>query len=140
MMTPYHLEEASEDGLEANLYFLLRGTNRKTPPLEKDCVYTELEKGDALIMLSSLYHGGGHNTTEDEYRLMFAAFTVRGHLRQEENQYLAIPAETVKKYDRETQKFIGYYISNPSCGYVDEMDPIYTLYPEELKDAKVGGF
>ena len=104
----------------------------------KDCVYTELEKGDALIMLSSLVHGGGTNSTKDDYRLMFATFSIRGHLRQEENQYLSVPSEMVKKYDRETQKYIGYFISDPSCGYVDELDPIYTLYPEELKDVKPG--
>lgn len=105
-----------------------------------DCVFAEMEKGDALIMLSSLYHGGGNNTTTDEYRLMFATFAVRGYLRQEENQYLAIPKEVARQYDRATQRFIGYYISEPACGYVEEVDPIYTLYPEELKNVKPTDF
>lgn len=116
----------------------LWGTDRKTPPNVNDCVYSELEKGDALIMLSSLVHGGGTNSTKNDYRTMFATFSVRGHLRQEENQYLSIPPEMVKKYDRETQKYVGYFISDPSCGYVNELDPIYTLYPEELKDVTPG--
>lgn len=91
-------------------------------------------------MLSSLFHGGGHNVTPDQYRVMFATFSIRGFLRQEENQYLSIPKEKVMQYDRKTQQFIGYYISEPSCGYVEEFDPIYTLYPEELESQKVGGF
>ena len=115
-----------------------RGSDRETPPNVDDCVHSELEKGDALIMLSSLVHGGGKNSTKDDYRLMFATFSVRGHLRQEENQYLSVPPEMVKKYDRETQKYVGYFISDPSCGYVNELDPIYTLYPEELKDVRPG--
>jgi ectoine hydroxylase-related dioxygenase (phytanoyl-CoA dioxygenase family) len=104
----------------------------------KDCSFAEMDKGDGLILLSSLYHGGGSNTTLDEHRLMFSTFVVRGHLRQEENQYLAIPKEIVRNYDRETQKFIGYAINQPACGNVEEMDPMYTLYPEKYKDMKPG--
>ncbi|KAH8693805.1 phytanoyl-CoA dioxygenase [Talaromyces proteolyticus] len=118
----------------------LWGTDRKTPPSTSDCVFAEMEKGDALIIFSSVYHGGGNNTTTDEHRLMFSTFAIRGYLRQEENQYLAVPADKVKQYDRATQKFIGYAISDPACGYVEELDPIYTLYPEELKNVKPTDF
>ncbi|KAL4876911.1 hypothetical protein BJY04DRAFT_222587 [Aspergillus karnatakaensis] len=114
----------------------LWGTNRATPPDEDDCVYAEMNKGDALIFFSSLYHGAGHNTTADEYRMMFSTCAIRGYFRQEENQFLAVPAERMREYDRPTQKFTGYYLSDPVCGHVDEQDPIYVLYPEELKDAK----
>lgn len=64
---------------------------------------------------------------------MFSTFVTRGYLRQEENQFLAVPQETVRQYDRETQNFIGYSISDPACGQVEQIDPIYTLYPELLK-------
>jgi ectoine hydroxylase-related dioxygenase (phytanoyl-CoA dioxygenase family) len=119
---------------------MCRGTNRKMPPNTKDCIHAEMEKGDGLIFLSSVFHGGGNNTTADEHRLMFSTFAVRGYMRQEENQFLAVPAEKVKQYDRATQKFIGYAISDPACGYVEELDPIYTLYPEELKGVKPTDF
>lgn len=99
-----------------------------------------MEKGDALIMLSSVFHGGGNNTTKDEHRLMFSAFVVRGYLRQEENQFLAVPKEVVKQYDRATQKFIGYSISHPACGHVEQLDPIFTLYPEESKNMRPSDF
>ena len=64
----------------------------------------------------------------------------RGYLRQEENQYLAVPRDVVKQYDTDTQEFIGYYISDPACGWVEEMDPLYFLYPERLKDVKPKDF
>ncbi|KAL3487394.1 hypothetical protein BJX62DRAFT_228095 [Aspergillus germanicus] len=82
--------------------------------------------------LHSVMHGGGNNTTIDNYRLVYSTFVVRGYLRQEENQFLAIPREIVKTFDRQTQEFIGYYISEPACGHVEQMDPIYVLYPELL--------
>ncbi|KAJ5871665.1 phytanoyl-CoA dioxygenase family protein [Penicillium soppii] len=118
----------------------LWSTERGPSPNAKDCVTPEMDKGDAFIMLSSVYHGGGENTTTDQYRLAFATFAIRGYLRQEENQYLAIPREVVKEHDRETQQFMGYYMSEPACGYVEQLDPIYVLYPELLKDAKLEDF
>jgi ectoine hydroxylase-related dioxygenase (phytanoyl-CoA dioxygenase family) len=99
-----------------------------------------MNKGDAFIMLSSVYHGGGNNTTTDEKRLVFSTFGVRGHLRQEENQFLAVPREIVKQYNRETQRFIGYSINEPACGNVEQLDPIYVLYPELLKDVRPQDF
>ncbi|KAL4996708.1 hypothetical protein BDV10DRAFT_171723 [Aspergillus recurvatus] len=114
----------------------LWGTDRPNPPRTADCVYASMSKGDALIFFSSLYHGAGHNTTTDEHRIMFSTCAIRGYFRQEENQFLAVPPERVREYDRETQKFIGYYLSDPVCGHVDEQDPIYVLYPEELQGAK----
>ena len=46
------------------------------PPRVEECIFAEMEKGDAFIMLASAYHGGGHNATKDERRLMFATFSV----------------------------------------------------------------
>lgn len=49
--------------------------------------------------------------------------------------YLAIPREVLMKYDRHIQQFIGYSASDPGCGLVNDLDPIYSLYPEELEKA-----
>lgn len=89
-----------------------------------------MEKGDAFIMLASAFHGGGNNTTKDEKRLVFSTFSVRGYLRQEENQFLAVPKEVARKYDRSVQDFMGYSMSEPAGGWVEQMDPIYALRPE----------
>ncbi|CBF73898.1 hypothetical protein AN8106.2 [Aspergillus nidulans FGSC A4] len=102
-----------------------------TPPPESAIIVPRLSKGDAFMMLSSLRHGGGNNTTSDQHRLIYCSFATRGFLRQEENQYLAVPGDVVKSYDRATQQFIGYYISEPACGQVNQRDPIYVLYPED---------
>lgn len=88
-----------------------------------------MHKGDAFIMLASAYHGGGNNVTKDEYRLLFSTFAVRGYMRQEENQFLTVPLEMAKTYDRPIQEFMGYSMSDPACGNVDQVDPIFLLRP-----------
>ncbi|KAL4758307.1 phytanoyl-CoA dioxygenase family protein [Aspergillus foveolatus] len=114
----------------------LWGSDRPNPPKVTDCTYASMEKGDALVLFSSLYHGGGHNTTTNEHRLVFTTCAIRSYFRQEENQYLAVPMQRVREYDRDTQKFIGYSMSEPACGHANEMDPIYLVNPEELETAK----
>ncbi|KAL0935801.1 phytanoyl dioxygenase family protein [Colletotrichum truncatum] len=118
----------------------LWGTDRELPPQVDDCIYAEMNKGDAFIMLASAYHAGGHNTTEDEERLIFSTFSTRGYLRQEENQFLSIPHDIAKKYDRPVQEYMGYALSNPACGYVDQMDPILVLRPELKGDGRPQDF
>lgn len=36
-----------------------RATYRDTPPREDEAIVPELEKGDALILFASVFHGGG---------------------------------------------------------------------------------
>ncbi|KAH8432831.1 phytanoyl-CoA dioxygenase family protein [Aspergillus melleus] len=115
-------------------------SNRQTPPLLKDCAFAEMEKGDAFLMMASVYHGGGNNTTSDQRRLVYSTFATRGYLRQEENQFLAVPQDVVRKYDRATQNFIGYAISEPAAGQVQQLDPIYVLYPELLSKTRPTDF
>lgn len=110
------------------------------PPRVEECIYAEMEKGDAFIMLASAYHAGGHNTTKDQRRLMFATFSIRGYLRQEENQFLSVPQDVAKKLDQPIQEFMGYSMSDPACGYVDQMDPIFVLRPELKGDGRPSDF
>lgn len=76
--------------------------------------YAELNPGDGFMMLSSCYHGGSANKTEDEERLLFSCFMTRGWLRQEENQYLAVPAHKAKALPLRIQKLMGYATSDVS--------------------------
>lgn len=119
---------------------LNRGSDRTMPPRVEECIFAEMEKGDGFIMLASAFHGGGSNITEDERRLVFATFVVRGYLRQEENQFLAVPRDVARSYDREVQEYMGYRMSQPACGYVEQLEPIYHLCPDLLKDARPEDF
>ncbi|KAF2797963.1 hypothetical protein K505DRAFT_212709, partial [Melanomma pulvis-pyrius CBS 109.77] len=85
-------------------------------------VPAELDAGDAFFMLSSCYHGAGHNASDKE-RLVSAYFMMRLELRQEENLYLAPPLDVVKKYTRSVQKRLGYNIAPVNLGWVDHTSP-----------------
>lgn len=77
--------------------------------------------------LGSTYHGAGQNTTSDEYRLLFAGFMTPGWCRQDENQYLAYSFEDIKDYPEDVQKLLGYYVSRPYGGFVEQMEPLEFL-------------
>jgi hypothetical protein len=49
----------------------------------------------------------------------------KGWLRQEENQYLAIPREVVLKMPIHIQQLMGYKLSQPFCGWVESDDRMY---------------
>ena len=99
-----------------------------------------MDKGDAFIMLASAFHGGGTNATKDEKRMLFSTFVTRGYLRQEENQFLAVPPEKARQYPREVLEYMGYSLSDPACGTVEQMDPIYAILPELKAEAKYKDF
>ncbi|KAK3387943.1 phytanoyl-CoA dioxygenase family protein [Podospora didyma] len=115
--------------------------DQSEPPNEELAFHAEMNAGDAFMMLSSCYHGGSANTTEDEERLLYSCFMTKGYLRQEENQYLANPLKKVREYSEAIQKIIGYQVSAPFLGWLDLDDPRKALYSkDEWKDNAVDLF
>ncbi|EXJ85332.1 hypothetical protein A1O1_05696 [Capronia coronata CBS 617.96] len=107
------------------------------PPDESQAFYAELEPGDGFVMLSSCFHAGSANTTTDEERLLYCCFMTKGYLRQEENQYLASDPQVLKQmYDKETLKLIGYNLSAPFLGWVNQLPPLKVLFGAELEEAE----
>ncbi len=96
-------------------------------PTPQEAVCAEMRRGSGLLYFGSLYHGGGANMTEDERRLAIAISLTQGHRRQEENQYLVVPKETVRKYPRQVQELLGYQVSPPYCGWVEMCCPSIVL-------------
>ncbi|KAF9887192.1 hypothetical protein FE257_010446 [Aspergillus nanangensis] len=90
------------------------------------CSTAEMEQGDAVMIIGSVWHGAGENMS-NERRNIYSVHMVHGTLRQDENQYLAIPQETVKGFSPEVQAIIGYSVSQPYYGYVEMDDPIKSL-------------
>ncbi|KAL6721751.1 hypothetical protein ACLMJK_000856 [Lecanora helva] len=133
---------------------------------EEDAVYAEMEPGDAMIMLSSVYHGGSANMSKDEDRLVFTAFMNRGTMRtvslaessifdlrklknadrqysKGENLYLTIPPEQAAKWSDEELEVCGYAMSHPFLGMVNFVDPMVAIRGQkegkryDITDAKV---
>ncbi|KAJ5726586.1 phytanoyl-CoA dioxygenase family protein [Penicillium malachiteum] len=106
----------------------------ETPPSEDQAVYAEMNPGNAFIMPSSCFHGRSANKTENEERLVYSCFMTKGYLRQEENQYLAVPSDKVCEYPLEMQRLIGYQVSQPFLGWVDLDDPRKALMGDDWED------
>jgi swainsonine biosynthesis dioxygenase SwnH1/2 len=85
-----------------------------------------MSPGSALLFLGSAYHGGGHNST-DAFRTVYGLFFCRGTLRQEENQFLAVPHSTVMKMTPGMQALLGYKKPNTVLGIVGNSDPMADL-------------
>uniref|UniRef100_A0A8H7K1Q2 Uncharacterized protein n=1 Tax=Bionectria ochroleuca TaxID=29856 RepID=A0A8H7K1Q2_BIOOC len=102
-----------------------------TGPADRSlCSTCEMEKGDAVFIIGSIWHGAGANVT-DERRNIFSCHMVRGTYRPDENQFLAIPRETIETYSPEVQALIGWSVSQPHLGHVENKDPILTLGSKE---------
>ncbi|MCI0383187.1 phytanoyl-CoA dioxygenase family protein [Streptomyces sp. CNQ085] len=94
-------------------------------PLAEEAVPTEMRAGSALIWLGGVYHGGGGNTTDAPRTGLTIALDL-GNLRQEENQYLAVPREAVLAYPEEVRRLLGYDRCPPGLGWYEMEDP-YTV-------------
>lgn len=103
--------------------------DHRVPPDESLTRYAEMEAGDAFILLSSAYHGGSANKSTNDERLLYSCFMTKGYLRQEENQYIANPFDSIKdKYDDDKAlEVIGYNLSPPFLGWVDALHPLKWL-------------
>ncbi|MBN33778.1 MAG: mitomycin antibiotic biosynthesis protein [Rhodospirillaceae bacterium] len=86
----------------------------------------EMKAGSALLYLGTAIHGGGANTSTDQWRRgMFFGF-VLGWLRTEEACLLTVPREEVKKMPRRVQELIGYK-AHDGIGVVDVGSPMVLL-------------
>lgn len=97
---------------------------------EADTVPAEMKKGSALIYSGSVYHGGGANRS-DGVRVGVNITYNLSWLRQEENQYLAVPREIARTLPVEMLRLIGYRLGAYALGYVDDLrDPIEVIRPD----------
>lgn len=86
-----------------------------------------MEPGSALIFLASCYHGGGHNSVLGEVRKVHGLFFIRGNLRTEENQFLAIPRSKALTMSPKMLSLLGYKKPTTVLGIVENEDPALNL-------------
>jgi ectoine hydroxylase-related dioxygenase (phytanoyl-CoA dioxygenase family) len=94
---------------------------------QADTVPAEMPAGSVLFYTGSLYHGAGANrSTETRYGLNIT-YAV-SWLRQEENQYLSVPADVARGLPDSLLRLMGYARGAYALGYVDDMrDPLDVL-------------
>jgi ectoine hydroxylase-related dioxygenase (phytanoyl-CoA dioxygenase family) len=97
-------------------------------PLEPhDSIPAEMEKGSVLVWVGSLWHGGGANRT-GQRRVGIAMNYCAGFLRQQENQQLGIPRETLRRFPKRLQELCGLSIYAGLIGHIDKQHPGKVLF------------
>ncbi|XVQ84306.1 phytanoyl-CoA dioxygenase family protein [Microbispora siamensis] len=99
-------------------------------PHAEEAVPAEMRAGSGLIWLGGVYHGGGRNTAETPRTGLTIALDL-GNLRQEENQYLAVPTEAVLAHPEEVRRLLGYDRCPPGLGWYEMEDPYALLEQAE---------
>jgi ectoine hydroxylase-related dioxygenase (phytanoyl-CoA dioxygenase family) len=99
-------------------------------PSTEETFPTEMAAGSGLIWLGGVYHGGGKNTSDAPRTGLTLALDL-GNLRQEENQYLAVPRESVLAYPEEVRRLLGYDRCPPGLGWYEMEDPYLVLEGED---------
>jgi ectoine hydroxylase-related dioxygenase (phytanoyl-CoA dioxygenase family) len=82
-----------------------------------------MKAGSALIFMGAAFHGGGHNSVPKFCRIVHGLFFVRGTLRTEENQFLAIPQSKVLTMTPTMRSLLGYKKPGTALGLVENRDP-----------------
>src|SRR5690606_25059187 len=109
---------------------VLPGSHRLADRLEfssADGEAAEMPAGSVLFYTGSLYHGGGPNTSNQVRCGINITYAV-SWLRQEENQYLAVPPEIARTLPEPLLRMMGYAKGAYALGYVGDMrDPLDVL-------------
>ncbi|MGZ8762011.1 MAG: phytanoyl-CoA dioxygenase family protein [Acidimicrobiia bacterium] len=103
------------------------GFDDKLTFTQDDTEPAAMERGSVLLYTGALYHGGGANRSTAARNGVNITYSV-GWLRQEENQYLTVPAEIARDLPDDLLRMIGYAPGAYALGYVDDLrDPIAAL-------------
>lgn len=87
-----------------------------------------MSKGSVLLYTGSIFHGAGPNQS-GRHRIGINIGYSLGWLRQEENQFLACPAEIARTLPEGLLRLMGYQWGAFAIGYVDDLrDPLDWLY------------
>ncbi len=133
---------AMTDFTEANgATRVIPGSHRLADRLQfapADTLPAEMPAGSLLIYTGSLYHGAGANRSDSERYDVNLTYSL-SWLRQEENQYLAVPAEVARTFDEPLLRLMGYARGAYALGYVDDLrDPLDALFGRTESDTALG--
>ncbi len=88
-----------------------------------DVQYLEMPAGSVMVFHGSLWHGGGANTTADEWRLGVNVQYCPGFVRQQQNPYVGIPVEVAETFPDRLLSLLGYRLYKGIMGHIDGKSP-----------------
>ena len=98
---------------------------------ESESEPAEMEAGSVFFYTGAVYHGAGANRSQAVRHGLNLTYA-RAWLRQEENQYLAVPPEIARELPEPLLRLMGYARGAYALGYVDDLrDPLAVLRPAD---------
>jgi ectoine hydroxylase-related dioxygenase (phytanoyl-CoA dioxygenase family) len=98
----------------------------------------EMPAGSILFYTGAVYHGAGANRSSGVRRGLNITYNV-SWLRQEENQYLAVPPEIARTLPEPLLRLMGYARGAYALGYVGDLrDPLDVLLGRTAGDVALG--
>ena len=103
-------------------------------PAEFEVRSVEMPAGSVLIFHGSLWHGGGGNTTADDWRLGVNVQYCPGFVRQQQNPYLGIAPEIAEGFSDRLLELLGYRLYKGIMGHVDGRSPGEVVFGERMAE------
>ncbi|KAL7929962.1 hypothetical protein V8C35DRAFT_314254 [Trichoderma chlorosporum] len=91
-------------------------------PSHQETIPVVMPAGSMFFFLSTLWHGGGANTSNDS-RLALTVQYCQPWIRPMENQILAVDWEKLDEIPERLVDMLGYKVGNPFLGFVDGGSP-----------------
>ncbi|MFQ5557074.1 MAG: phytanoyl-CoA dioxygenase family protein [Acidimicrobiales bacterium] len=92
-------------------------------------VPAEMARGSILVWHGSLWHGGGANTSR-EPRVGIAMNYCAGWIRQQENQQLGVPLDTLAGFSPRLRELCGLGVYRGLIGHIDKQSPAERLFAD----------
>ena len=109
-----------------------RDTDRWRAVDDAEIAVAHMAAGSAVFSLGSPLHGGGANTTTDQWRRAFHLSFCLGWLRTEENNYLGTPPDVARRLPRAAQELIGYAVHDAIDDYGGYLGILHGRDPAEM--------
>jgi ectoine hydroxylase-related dioxygenase (phytanoyl-CoA dioxygenase family) len=101
-------------------------------PQDVDVRSIEMRAGSVMVFHGSLWHGGGANSTAEEWRLGINVQYCPGFVRQQQNPYVGIPPEVAATFPDRLLTLLGYTLYKGIMGHVDGKSPGEVVFGERL--------
>ena len=83
----------------------------------------EMKAGTVMIFDGALWHGGGTNTTDDDWRLGVNVQYCQGWMRTQQNHYLGVPQERLGAMPERLLELLGLNLYKGIMGHIDGQSP-----------------
>jgi ectoine hydroxylase-related dioxygenase (phytanoyl-CoA dioxygenase family) len=117
---------------------ILPGTHREAAMPDanhpRPSIPAEMRAGSVLVIDGGLWHGGGANTTADEWRIGVNVQYCAGFCRPQQNQYLGIPREITRTFSDRLLELCGYSLYKGIMGHIDGQSPAVVLGDGRLEE------